>query len=137
MADLLFWFLLSQTLAGLPEMTPGTEVQILSSDLMAVYATAVVENNTLVFRGPLEPGKEIRLVIYPPSESTEKQEQATVDALNAALYGNVSPEGNDILIQFEELDGPLSFKKWLAEERDISLQFIPAPTNSDPQTRSE
>ena len=121
MTDLLFWFLVSQTIAGLPDMAAGTKVQILSADLLTVHAAAMVADDHLIFEGVLEPGQEIRLLIL----AQGADEKETVDALGKALYGRVSPEGNDILVQFEELDGPLSFGKWLAEERDITLDLAP------------
>lgn len=100
-------------------MATGTKVQILSADLLTVYAAATVDDHVLVFEGVLEPGQEIRLLIL----SQGADEKETVDALGKALYGRVGPEGDDILVQFEELDGPLSFGKWLSEERDITLSI--------------
>ncbi|HEX7022380.1 MAG TPA: hypothetical protein VF171_05945 [Trueperaceae bacterium] len=122
MADLLFWFLVSQTVAGLPDMAPGTQVWVMAPDLFTKYATAVVEGETLSFSKPLDPGEEIRLLIYPPNSD----ERARAD-LSQALQGRISQDGEDILLRFEELDGPLSFRKWLSEERGIILR-IPLPT---------
>lgn len=121
MADLLFWFLVSQTIAGLPDMPPGTEVRLLSSDLFEVYAMATVENNQLILEGNLQPGEELRILILQP-DATAKQ---TVEAVGSqALFGQISPEGDDILVKFDELEGPLSFGKWLLEERGIVLHLI-------------
>lgn len=122
MADMLFWFLVSQTLAGLPAMTPGTQVRIVSADLLTLYAVATVEDNQLVFEGLLEPNTELRLLIIPGSAS----ESETVAALQKAPIGHISPGGDDLLIQFEGLEGPISFKKWLAEERNITLRLVPS-----------
>lgn len=123
MADLLFWFLVSQTLAGLPDMHPGTTVQLVSPDLLTVYASATVKEGSLHFEGELQPGSEVRVLIFQPDASP----QETAEALGArALYARISNEGDDILVRFEELEGPLSFKKWLAEERGIELILIPA-----------
>ena len=122
MADLLFWFLVSQTIAGLPDMPPGTEVRLLSSDLFAVYATAQIENNQLILEGQLTPNTDIRILILQPDVTASE----TVEALGSqALFARISPEGDDILVQFEELEGPLSFGKWLLEERGIMLRMIP------------
>lgn len=122
MADLLFWFLVSQTLASLPEMAPGTVVQLVSNDLLTVFASAQVEERRLVLRGPLSPGSEVRVLIFPPNASPAQ----TAEALsNPALHARISGDGSDILVQFDELEEPLSFKQWLAEERSIDLYLIP------------
>ena len=117
--DLLFWFLVAQTIAGLPAMDTGTEVWVMSEDLFSKYATAVVIERELWFQGELTPNTEVKLLIYLPNPSN----QARVEALAEAnqLRGMISPDGNDIWVQFAELDGPLSFKKWLSEERGIRL----------------
>ncbi len=122
MADLLFWFLVSQTIAGLPDMPPGTEVRLLSTDLFAVYATAQIEDAQLILEGNLTPNEEIRILILQPDATASE----TVEAVGSqALFARISPEGDDILVQFEELEGPLSFGKWLLEERGIMLRMIP------------
>jgi hypothetical protein len=121
MADLLFWFLVSQTIAGLPDMTSGTEVRIVSSDLMAMYASAQVNGQELILEGAMPPGTEIRVLILQPNATPEE----TAQALGQALSATVSPEGDDLYLEFQELEGPLSFKKWLLEERGIVLRIIP------------
>lgn len=120
--DLLFWFLVSQTIAGLPEMSPGTKVQIVSMDLITLYASAQVEDEWLVLEGDFEAGSEVQILILQPDATP----QETVEALSSeALSARVSPEADDLLVNFEELEGPLSFKKWLEEERDIFLRLVP------------
>jgi len=118
--DLLFWFLVSQTIAGLPDMHPGTEVRIVSVDLLTVHASAQVQDNQLVLQGDLGADSEVRVLILQADASA----QEAVDALGSkALFAHISPSGNDILVQFEEIDGPLSFKKWLEEERGITFKM--------------
>jgi hypothetical protein len=121
MADLLFWFLVSQTIAGLPDMAPGTEVRIVSADLMAVYASAQIEGNELILEGAMPADTELRVLIFQPNATPED----TVQALGQALPAMVSPEGDDLYLKFHEIEGPLSFKKWLLEERGIVLRIIP------------
>ena len=122
MTDLLFWFLVSQTVAGLPDMAPGTEVRLVSLDLLTIYASAQVQDHRLVMAGDFAADGDMKLLIFQPDASP----QATVDTLgNQALSAHLSPQGDDILVQFEELDGPLSFKKWLKEERGITLEIVP------------
>lgn len=118
MIDLLFWFLVSQTLAGLPDMYPGTEVRIVSMDLITIYASGSVSNDELVLVGEIAAGSEVRLLILQPDANA----QETIEALgNKALHARISAEGDDILLQFKELEGPLSFRKWLADERNIQF----------------
>lgn len=120
MVDLLFWFLVSQTIAGLPDMHPGTEVRIVSADLLTVHASAQVQDNRLVLQGDIEADSEVRVLILQPNASAEE----TADALGSkALFAHISPSGNDILVQFEEMGGPLSFEKWLKEERGITFSM--------------
>ena len=120
MTDLLFWFLVSQTVTGLPEMAPGTEVRLVSMDLLTIYASAQVEEGQLSFTGEVKPDSEVRVLILRQNATP----QETVEALGQkALFARVSPNGTDILLTFEELDGPLSFEKWLEEERDITLHM--------------
>ena len=122
MIDLLFWFLVSQTIAGLPEMAPGTEVQIVSMDLLTLYASAQVQDEWLVLEGDFEAGSEVQILILQPDATP----QETVEALSSkAIIARVSPEADDLLVKFEELEGPLSFQKWLEEERDIFLRLVP------------
>ncbi len=121
MADLLFWFLVSQTIAGLPDMAPGTQVRIVSADLMAMYASAQVDGQELILAGAMPVNTEIRVLILRPNATPEEE----VEALGQALPAMVSPEGDDLWLEFQELEGPLSFKKWLLEERGIVLRIIP------------
>ena len=98
-------------------MAPGTEVRIVALDLITVYAAATVENDTLAFSTPLEPGREIRLLFVSPS-ATDKD---AVKNLDSAPKGAISPDGNDILLRFDERGSPVSFRAWLLDERGITL----------------
>ncbi|MGL4610620.1 MAG: hypothetical protein ACRCYY_13225 [Trueperaceae bacterium] len=121
MADLLFWFLVSQTIAGLPDMAPGTVVNVVSSDLTIPYASATIESQELILEGAFPLTTELRVLIFQPNATPEEKSQA----LGQALPATVSPEGDDLHLKFQELEGPLSFKKWLLEERGIVLRIIP------------
>ena len=124
MADLLFWFLVSQTIAGLPDMSTGTEVRVVSSDLLTIYASAQVEDGWLTLEGDIHADSEVHILIMQPSSSEASAESAS-DLETKALSAHISPDGKDILLQFKELDGPLSFKKWLKEERGTTLAMPP------------
>ena len=123
MTDLLFWFLVSQMVSGLPAMTQATEVRVVSQDLLTIFASARVEEGQLVFDAALTPGLEVRLLIFPP-DATDQERAAALSGAQA-LVGWATPEG-DLLVQFPEVGGPISFRKWLAEERDLEL-ILPAP----------
>ena len=123
MTDLLFWFLVSQTLAGLPAMDPGTEVRVVSPDLLTIHAVGRVVGAALVFDVAWPANAEIRVLVFPP-DATETAVAATLSGATA-LRGKVSPEGDDLWIAFERTDGFLSFRKWLEEERDLSLRIDP------------
>ena len=138
MTEIFLWFCLSQTLASLPAMAPGTEVKLVHPDLVPVFDTAVVEDGQLAFSARLEPGTELRMLFLAP-DADEKQ---SVDAMSDAPFGRVSSRGSDILVQFEGFEEPISFRRWLGEERDVEL-VLPEPeedadrTNSQDQQRSE
>lgn len=121
MTELLFWFLVSQTLSGLPAMDPGTEVRLVSPDLLSIHSVGRVERGFLRFDMPLPRNAEIRVLVFPPGATETEVAQALSGA--TALRGQVGEAGDDLLISFDGTDGFLSFRKWLAEERDITLMI--------------
>jgi hypothetical protein len=121
--DILFWFLLAQGIPGFPAMTPGTEVKIVAPELLPVLASARVEVDRLVFVGPLEPGAEVRILILPPNPDDQEPAELLRDV--KALYARVSNDGTDILLHLEEHDRPISFRRWLLEERGILMTIGP------------
>lgn len=123
MTELLYWFLVSQTLSGLPAMDPGTEVRVVSPDLLTIHAVGRVVGDALVFSVPLPANAEIRVLVFPPDATETEVAEALSGA--TALRGKVSPAGDDLWIAFEETEGFLSFRKWLEEERDMSLLVEP------------
>ncbi|MDZ7705061.1 MAG: hypothetical protein U5L04_11315 [Trueperaceae bacterium] len=107
---MMMWLLLAQTITGLPAMLPGTDVKIVLPDLVTVLDAATVQNNRLVFDVPLEPGREIRLLIsYAPEGEL------------AVPTGYVGPQSDDILLQLGDARQLVSFRGWLADERGIEL----------------
>ena len=137
MTEILLWFCLSQTLASLPAMTPGTEVKLVHPDLVSVFDTGVVENGQLAFAERLEPDTELRLLFLTPDDDARQ----SVDSVADAPSGRISSRGSDILVQFAGYEAPVSFRRWLDEERGIEL-VLPEPeeggadSTQDPQ-RSE
>ena len=138
MTELFLWFCLTQTLASLPAMTPGTEVKLVHPDLVPVFDTAVVENGQLAFSERLEPGTELRLLFLAP-DADEKQ---SVASMSDAPFGYISSRGGDILVEFEGYEAPVSLRRWLGEERDIELLLPESEedanrTDAQDQQRSE
>ncbi len=115
MNALLFWFVLGQALLGGHTMLPGTVVKLADTDLMPVYASAVVEEGQLVFTHAFEPETEVRLLFLPPGSSESE----------LAPYGRVGPTGDDIFIRFEGAEQAVSLRRWLLESYDIELVFAP------------
>lgn len=119
MTELLYWFLVSQTLAGLPAMDPGTEVRVVSADLLTMHATGRVVSNTLLFTSALPANAEVRLLVFPPDASESEVAEALSGA--QALRARVGEDGRDLLVSFEETEGFVSFRMWLEQERGVTL----------------
>jgi len=123
MAGLLFWFLLGQAAVFLPAFTVGTELRLVSPDLLTVYSSArVTEDRHLVVDLPLAPGTELRLLVFPPNASDEDKAAALSGA--GAVFGRVADDRADILVRFPEAEAAVSLRQWLAEERDIVLVLV-------------
>lgn len=139
MIELLFWFLVSQTISGLPDMVEDTEVRVVSMDLLTIFASAEVQDSWLILEGKLEPDSAVRVMILRPGDALSNSPKgddaesnyATSDYAksdeamsNKALRARISADGEDILLYFEEIEGPLSFRRWLIEERGINLRLV-------------
>ncbi len=110
-------------------MAEGTEVRVVSMDLLTIYASAQVQDSWLILEGKLEPDSTVRVMILRPDdalEETAKNIYAKSDEAmsNKALRARISSDGEDILLSFEEIEGPLSFRRWLIEERGINLRLV-------------
>ena len=115
------FLLMGQLLAVLPALPDGTELRIVSTDLLTVYASASVDRGELVFAEFPPPGTEIRVIIF-PADSTPAQQ---VDSLHAAraLLGRISDDGTDVLLIEPESLEPLSLRELLLRERDVSMRL--------------
>ncbi|HKI57490.1 MAG TPA: hypothetical protein VJ957_08610 [Longimicrobiales bacterium] len=115
-------FLVSQTVMGLPALPPGTEVRLVSPDLLTVYASAQVHDGALDFQVSPPAGTELRVLIFPP-DATKAQRAAALSGARV-ISGRISVDGTDILLQFPNSDQPASLRT-LLQERDISLTMMP------------
>lgn len=121
MTALLLWFLLGQTLGGLPAMEPGTSVWLMSPDLLTVYARAEVVEGELRFDARVEPGTPIRVSIFPPGLAAADR-SANAEAATF-LDGRVSDDGSDVIVRLVDREDPLSLRDWLARQRGLALAF--------------
>jgi hypothetical protein len=123
MSGALFWFLLGQATAGLPAFPIGTELRLVSPDLLTVYSSGrVTDDLHLIVDLPLDAGTEIRLLVFPP-DATDVERAEVLSGLRA-VYGRVADDRADVLVRFPGLDAPVSLRRWLAEERDIVLVLV-------------
>lgn len=122
-AELLFGFLLAQSLAGLPAFPVGTELRLVSPDLLSVYSSGrVTEGGQLVVDLALDAGTELRLLVFPP-DATDA-EKAEVLSGARAIFGRVADDRADILVRFPDAEAPVSLRTWLRLERDIALVLV-------------
>jgi len=119
------WFtlLLGLHLADLPAALPdGTELRVVSPDLLTVYSSGRVDDATLRIDLPLSVGTEVRLLVFAPDASDE--ELAAALAGGAALYGHVAEDRADIVLHLTDLEEPLSLRAWLLETHGIELVLV-------------
>lgn len=122
--ELLFWFLVSQTLTGLPAMTLGTEVRVVSPDLLTIYATGRVVEDALVFGSALPANADVLVLVFPPDASESELAEALAGA--TALRARVDGTGEDLLVAASENEGYFSFRMWLERERGLDLTILDA-----------
>ena len=121
-ADLMLWFFLGAGLAELPVFAAGTELRVVSPDLLTVFSSGRVEDGYLTIDLPLDVGTEVRLLVFGPDASDE--EVALALSGGAALYGHVADDRADILLRVDGSHEPLSLRTWLREEHAITLVMI-------------
>ncbi len=118
----LLGFMLGASLADLPAFAPGTELRVVSPDLLTVYSSGRVEDDHLMIDLPLDVGTEVRLLVFRPDADDEELALALSGGL--ALTGHVAEDRADILLRVADLDEPLSLRAWLKEEHGITLVMI-------------
>jgi hypothetical protein len=116
------WFLVAQSLASLPLFESGTEVRLVSPDLLTVYSSGRVVDDRLVIDLPVAAGTEVRLLVFPP-DATDA-EVAGVLSGAAAVMGRVDDDRSDLIVRFPQLDRSVSLREWLREERGITLVLV-------------
>ena len=119
---LMLWFALTLSLAEVPAFLPGTELRVVSPDLLTVYSSGRVEEGRLTIDLPLEAGSEVRLLVFPPDASDEAIAAALTGG--AALHGVVADDRGDILVRIDDLPQPLSLRAHLLDQHGIELVLI-------------
>jgi hypothetical protein len=123
MPDLLLWYLIGQATAFLPAFPVGTELRLVSPDLLTVYSSGrVTPDRHLIVDLPLDAGTELRLLVFPPG-ATDVEKAEALSGVRAVL-GRVADDRADVLVRFPGLDGPVSLRRWLADERQIVLVLV-------------
>jgi hypothetical protein len=123
MRELLLWYLVGQATAVLPAFPVGTELRLVSPDLLTVYSSGrVTDDLHLIVDLPLDAGTELRLLVFPPGASDVEKAEALSGA--RALLGRVAVDRADILVRFPGGAAPVSLRQWLAAERDIVLVLV-------------
>ncbi len=112
-------FFIIQLALQLPAMADGTEVRLVSRDLLTVYASATVVGGNLTFEEFPAPGTEVRVLIFPPDAGPAEQAEALSGA--AALAGSVSLAGDDVMLVDPDLERPVSLRELLLHERNVRL----------------
>ncbi len=115
------FFMLAQVALQLPAMPEGTEVRLVSLDLLTVYVSARVEDGHLVFREFPPPGTEVRVLIFPPGEDAASRAAALAGA--TAYSGRVTDGGTDVLLKLDGVERPVSLRQVLLEEREVWLDI--------------
>ena len=120
------WFVVAQA-ALLPALAPGSEVRLVSPDLLEVYAFGTVDAGRLVLQGErLAAGTEVRLLVLPPNAAPAERAAASVggDAAGApAPVGRV--DDADVLLT--DADGQLRSLRALLAEQGIEVRFPGEP----------
>ncbi len=119
--SLAFFFMLGQAGIQLPAMPEGTEVRLVSLDLLTVYVSARVEDGHLIFREFPPPGTEVRVLVFPPGDDHRGKAAALAGA--TAYKGRITDRGSDVLLDLDGIDQPISLRELLLEEREIWLDL--------------
>lgn len=132
-----------------PELTDGVEVRLVSRDLLTVHGNGRVENGVLRLEGALEPGAELRLLVFAsesalgedgeaPAEEGEAREEDEDDEASeegddgadgeeaGGWWVRVTPDGRDLLFR-EPGAAPSearSLRAYLREVHGITLELV-------------
>jgi len=118
----MIWFLVAQAVAALPAFEAGAELRLVSPDLLTVYSSGRVVDAQLVIDLPVAAATEVRLLVFPP-RATDPQLAAVLSGARA-IYGRVADDRSDIVVRFPGSAESVSLRRWLLEERGITLVLV-------------
>lgn len=123
-------FMIGQA-AVLPVLVPGSEVRLVSPDLLRVHATGrVTPAGVLDMEGSLPPGLEVRMLIFPPDAGPDETAAALAGA--TALTARVSDDGRDLRVVLPSEGEPVAWRQALrAQDIELRLPGEP-PSNGAP-----
>lgn len=124
---LLVAVMLAQALS-FPQLAPGSEVRLVSSDLLTVHAVGRVEDGVLALEGEVEPGAGLRMLVFPPDADPDAGGAA--DGAAGVWSVRVDPAGDDLWLSAPDLAEPISLRTWLPRERGVELR-MPAGSGGD------
>ncbi|CAN5821348.1 hypothetical protein BH23DEI1_BH23DEI1_06750 [soil metagenome] len=116
------WFVLGGSFVGLPMFEAGTELRLVSPDLLTVYSSGRVVDDQLVIDLPLDASMEIRLLVFPPDASDAVIAEVLSGA--AAIHGQVADDRSDIMVRFANVEDAVSLRAWLMDERGVRLVLV-------------
>lgn len=116
-------FVLAQAAPALPAFPVGTELRLVSPDLLTVYSSGrVTPDGQLVVDLPLDAGTAVRLLVFPPQASDAEVAAALAGA--NAITGRVAGDRADLIVRFPGATADVSLRAWLLEERGIALVLV-------------
>ena len=109
-----------------PGFAAGSEVRLVSHDLLSLYAVGSVNAELqLVFDTPIQDGLAVRLVHFPPG--ADDVQRAAALAPGNALFGVVRAAGPDILSDLDPAVGVVSLRQFLEGAFGATLRLLVQP----------
>lgn len=124
---MLQWFLIGQA-ALFPTLTPGSEVRLVSPDLLRVHASGRLIDGVLELEGELPPGVEVRVLIFPPDAGPDESAAALTGA--TAVSARIDDTGDDLRILPADGGDAVSWRAAL-ERQGVTLR-LPNDDGRDP-----
>lgn len=119
-------FMIGQSVV-FPTLTPGSEVRLVSPDLLRVHASGRLIDGVLDLQGDLPPGLEVRVLIFPPDAGPEDTAAALSGA--TALTARISESGDDVRILPPDGGEPVGWREELARQ-GVELRLSDDPNGA-------
>jgi len=120
---LLLTLLLAQAAIFLPGFEPGSELRLVSPDLLTVYASgSVSETRELRLDLPLAAGTLLRLVVF--EVGSDDAAKAAALAPDRIHLGRVAEDRSDIDVRFAGTEEAVSLRTFLREVHRVQLILV-------------